>query len=39
MDTSGTKKIKYHEFYGDIEFKDVTFAYPTRPEAVSITLL
>ncbi|XP_075981398.1 mitochondrial potassium channel ATP-binding subunit [Anticarsia gemmatalis] len=34
MDTSGTKVIKYHEFHGDIEFKDVTFAYPTRPEAV-----
>ncbi|KAL0869595.1 hypothetical protein ABMA27_005857 [Loxostege sticticalis] len=34
MDTSGTKTIKYHEFHGDIEFKDVTFAYPTRPEAV-----
>ncbi|XP_072942565.1 mitochondrial potassium channel ATP-binding subunit [Epargyreus clarus] len=34
MDTSGTKIIKYHEFHGDIEFKDVTFAYPTRPEAV-----
>ncbi|XP_063830844.1 mitochondrial potassium channel ATP-binding subunit [Ostrinia nubilalis] len=34
MDTSGTKVIKYHEIYGDIEFKDVTFAYPTRPEAV-----
>ncbi|CAK1553064.1 unnamed protein product [Leptosia nina] len=34
MDTSGTKTIKYHEFHGDIEFKDVTFAYPTRPDAV-----
>ncbi|XP_050352155.1 mitochondrial potassium channel ATP-binding subunit [Nymphalis io] len=34
MDTSGTKTIKYHEFHGDIEFKDVTFSYPTRPEAV-----
>ncbi|RVE40663.1 hypothetical protein evm_014687, partial [Chilo suppressalis] len=34
MDTSGNKIIKYHEFQGDIEFKDVTFAYPTRPEAV-----
>ncbi|CAH0713122.1 unnamed protein product, partial [Brenthis ino] len=34
MDTSGTKTIKYHEFHGDIEFKDVTFAYPTRPEAI-----
>ncbi|KAL4703100.1 hypothetical protein ACJJTC_018137 [Scirpophaga incertulas] len=33
MDTSGTKTIKYHEFHGDIEFKDVTFAYPTRPAA------
>lgn len=33
MDTSGTKVIKYHEFHGDIEFKDVTFAYPSRPEA------
>nr|XP_034835276.1 mitochondrial potassium channel ATP-binding subunit-like isoform X2 [Maniola hyperantus] len=34
MDTSGTRIIKYHEFHGDIEFKDVTFAYPTRPEAI-----
>ncbi|XP_038211164.1 mitochondrial potassium channel ATP-binding subunit [Zerene cesonia] len=34
MDTSGTKVIKYHEFHGDIEFKDVSFAYPTRPEAI-----
>ncbi|XP_049876844.1 mitochondrial potassium channel ATP-binding subunit isoform X2 [Pectinophora gossypiella] len=34
MDTSGTKTIKYHEFLGDIEFKNVTFSYPTRPEAV-----
>ncbi|KAG6458871.1 mitochondrial potassium channel ATP-binding subunit [Manduca sexta] len=33
MDTSGKKILKYHEFHGDIEFKDVTFAYPTRPEA------
>ncbi|KAJ0173957.1 hypothetical protein K1T71_010103 [Dendrolimus kikuchii] len=34
MDTSGSKVIKFHEFYGDIEFKDVTFSYPTRPEAI-----
>ncbi|CAH2042661.1 unnamed protein product, partial [Iphiclides podalirius] len=34
MDTSGSKVIKYHEFHGDIEFKDVAFAYPTRPEAI-----
>ncbi|XP_061384305.1 mitochondrial potassium channel ATP-binding subunit isoform X1 [Danaus plexippus] len=34
MDTSGKRTIKYHEFHGDIEFKDVTFSYPTRPEAV-----
>ncbi|CAG9135939.1 unnamed protein product [Plutella xylostella] len=34
MDTSGTTVIKYHEFHGDIDFKDVTFAYPTRPEVV-----
>ncbi|KAM3959241.1 mitochondrial potassium channel ATP-binding subunit [Aphomia sociella] len=32
MDTSGDKTIKYHEFHGDIEFKNVTFSYPTRPE-------
>lgn len=38
METSGQKIIKYHQFHGDIEFKDVTFAYPTRPEAVSRTL-
>ncbi|CAB3251091.1 unnamed protein product [Arctia plantaginis] len=34
MDTSGKKIIKYHEFHGDIEFKDVEFAYPSRPNAV-----
>ncbi|XP_050682585.1 mitochondrial potassium channel ATP-binding subunit isoform X2 [Leptidea sinapis] len=34
MDTSGTKIVKYHEFHGDIEFKNVTFSYPSRPEAV-----
>ncbi|XP_068620128.1 mitochondrial potassium channel ATP-binding subunit [Battus philenor] len=34
MDSSGRKIIKYHEFHGDIEFKNVVFAYPTRPEAV-----
>lgn len=39
MDTSGTKTIKYHEFHGDIEFKNVTFAYPTRPDAVSMKLI
>ncbi|XP_060805633.1 mitochondrial potassium channel ATP-binding subunit [Amyelois transitella] len=32
MNSSGTKTIKYHEFRGDIEFRNVTFAYPTRPE-------
>lgn len=35
MPVKGGKKIPYHEFVGDIEFSDVTFAYPTRPEAVS----
>lgn len=34
MNTSGRKMIKFHEFQGDIEFKNVTFAYPTRPDAV-----
>ncbi|KAJ8718094.1 hypothetical protein PYW07_006024 [Mythimna separata] len=33
MDQSGTAVIKYHEFHGDIEFKDVSFAYPSRPDA------
>ncbi|KAJ8717438.1 hypothetical protein PYW08_005837 [Mythimna loreyi] len=33
MDQSGKSAIKYHEFHGDIEFKDVSFAYPSRPEA------
>ncbi|XP_077300096.1 mitochondrial potassium channel ATP-binding subunit [Arctopsyche grandis] len=33
MPVKGGKKIPYHEFIGDIEFTDVTFAYPTRPEA------
>lgn len=36
MDHSGTKTIKFHEFHGDIEFKNVTFAYPTRPDAVCL---
>lgn len=39
MDTSGKRTIKYHEFHGDIEFKDVTFSYPTRPEAVTCLIL
>lgn len=39
MDMSGNKIIKYHEFHGDIEFKDVTFSYPTRPESVSTFIL
>uniref|UniRef100_A0A2H1VIQ3 Mitochondrial potassium channel ATP-binding subunit n=1 Tax=Spodoptera frugiperda TaxID=7108 RepID=A0A2H1VIQ3_SPOFR len=33
MDSSGSKVIRYHEFHGDIEFKDVSFSYPSRPEA------
>lgn len=34
MPIKGGKKIPYHELFGNIEFTDVTFAYPTRPEAV-----
>lgn len=35
MPIKGGKKIPYHELMGNIEFADVTFSYPTRPEAVS----
>lgn len=28
----GGNKIPYHSLKGNIEFKDVTFSYPTRPE-------
>ena len=34
--TSGGKKIPYHSFFGDIEFRNVSFTYPTRPEQVVI---
>ncbi|XP_040577722.1 mitochondrial potassium channel ATP-binding subunit [Lepeophtheirus salmonis] len=29
---SGGVKIPYHSFFGDVEFKNITFSYPTRPE-------
>lgn len=35
----GGNKIPYHSLKGNIEFKDVTFSYPTRPEIVSIPVL
>ncbi|XP_022110426.1 ATP-binding cassette sub-family B member 8, mitochondrial-like isoform X1 [Acanthaster planci] len=30
----GGKHIPYHSFYGNVQFKDVTFSYPTRPDQV-----
>jgi len=32
-------KIPHHSFKPEIEFKDITFSYPTRPEQVILTLL
>lgn len=37
--TSGGKTIPYHSFFGDIEFDNVSFTYPTRPEQVVIDKL
>ena len=34
MKMTGGKKIPYHSMIGDIEFKDVNFSYPTRPDHV-----
>ena len=34
--TSGGKTIPYHSFFGDIEFKNVSFTYPTRPDQVVV---
>ncbi|KAK7476898.1 hypothetical protein BaRGS_00031837 [Batillaria attramentaria] len=31
---SGGKTIPYHALLGSIQFKDVTFSYPTRPEQI-----
>ena len=28
----GGKRIPYHTLFGDIEFKNIGFTYPTRPE-------
>ena len=33
---SGGKTIPYHSFFGDIEFKNVSFTYPTRPDQIVI---
>lgn len=30
-------KIPYHTLHGEVEFKNVHFAYPTRKEHVSLT--
>jgi hypothetical protein len=35
MPIIGGKKIPYHSLVADITFKNVTFAYPTRPQQVS----
>lgn len=32
----GKQTIPYHSLKGNVEFKDVTFSYPTRPQHVSI---
>ena len=34
MKMTGGNKIPYHSMIGDIEFKDVNFSYPTRPDHV-----
>jgi ABC-type multidrug transport system fused ATPase/permease subunit len=34
--TSGGKTIPYHSFFGDIELKNVSFTYPTRPDQVVV---
>jgi hypothetical protein len=31
---NGGVMIPFHSFKPEIEFKDITFAYPTRPEQV-----
>lgn len=31
----GKETIPYHSLKGNVEFKDVTFSYPTRPQHVS----
>lgn len=35
MNLQGGDIIPYHSLKGNIEFKNVTFAYPTRPQQVS----
>ena len=34
MPLEGGKKIPYHALFGDVEFRDVTFTYPSRPQQV-----
>ena len=36
MTISGGKTIPFHSLVGNIEFKNVTFTYPTRPNQVSL---
>ena len=34
MPLEGGKKIPYHSLFGDVEFRDITFTYPSRPQQV-----
>ena len=34
MPIKGGKKIPYHSLFGDVEFRDITFTYPSRPQQV-----
>lgn len=36
MDLQGGDTIPLHSLKGDIEFKDVAFSYPSRPQQVSL---
>lgn len=36
MSINGGIKIPYNYFKPEIEFKDITFSYPTRPEQVRL---
>lgn len=39
MSLQGGITIPYQELKGDIEFKDVVFSYPSRPQHVSTSIV